>query len=65
MFLNAIVRLASYSLPKINNLISQLSKYKLFLTLDMQNTYWQLALPKDLEDKISFITYWGPLLIKG
>lgn len=56
---NGIVIPASYPLPKINNLISQLSKYKYFTTLDMPNAYWQIALSEDVRDKLSLITPWG------
>lgn len=57
--LNAIIIPSSYPLPKISNLLLQLSQYKFFTTLDLPSAYWQIAVPKDLQDKLSFTTPWG------
>ena len=57
--LNAIIIPSAYPLPKISNLLVQLSKYKYFSTLDLPSAYWQIAVPKHLQDKLSFTTPWG------
>lgn len=57
--LNAIILPSTYPLPKIQNLLLNLSRYKFFTTLDLPSAYWQIAVPKDLQEKLSFTTPWG------
>ena len=57
--LNAIIIPSSYPLPKIQNLLTNLSKHKYFTTLDLPSAYWQISLPENLQDKVSFTTPWG------
>ena len=56
--LNAIIVPSSYPLPKIQNILLNLSKFKYFSTLDMGSAYWQIAAPKEIQEKLSLTTPW-------
>lgn len=62
--LNQLILPSSYPLPKIQTIISEVSKYKYFSTLDLQQAYHQIHLPKELQDKLSFTTPWGTYCYK-
>lgn len=57
--INSIILHSSYPLPKIHDIISQISKFKFFSTLDMAQAYHQVDLPEQYQDKLSFVTPWG------
>lgn len=57
--LNSIIRGSTYPLPRISAIINNLSKFKFFTTLDLPSAYWQINLPENLQDYLSFTTPWG------
>lgn len=57
--INSIIEGSSYPLPKIQDLISHLAKFKFFTSLDMPSAYHQLDLPEQYQDKLSFATPWA------
>lgn len=57
--LNSIIEPSTYPLPKISDIVSKLSKYKYFTTLDMPSAYHQVDLPEKYRDRLSFITPWS------
>lgn len=57
--LNAVIKHSAYPLPKISNIISNLSNYKYFTVCDLPSAYWQIDLPEKFQDTIAFTTPWG------
>ena len=47
--INCYTKLDAYLLPKINNMVSKISKYSVFSMLDLKSAYYQVPLPD--EDK--------------
>ena len=54
--LNSVIENTTYPLPKIPNLLAQLSKFCYFTSLDMPSAYHQIHLPEEHQEKSSFIT---------
>lgn len=48
-----------YALPRIDDLLDQLSCQKVFSTLDACAGYWQIRVGVSSEDKIAFVTFEG------
>lgn len=42
--INSIIKSSSYPLPKINDIISNLSSFKFFTVMDLSNAYWQIEI---------------------
>jgi transposase InsO family protein len=57
--INSIITQSSYPLPKINNIISNISQFSFFSSLDLQAAYHQVHLPSHLRDKLTFTTPFG------
>ena len=57
--LNTVIQSSSYPLPKIQNIISNLSKYKYFTSLDFQQAYHQIDLPEKFQDQLTFTSMFG------
>ena len=54
--LNAVTKIDTYPLPRINDLLDSLGEAYWFTTLDLASGYWQVAIhPKNIE-KTVFIT---------
>ena len=52
--LNAITKLDTYPLPRIDETLERLSNSEYFSTLDMASGYWQISLNKSDCQKTSF-----------
>jgi transposase InsO family protein len=57
--LNSLIEGSSYPLPKISTIISNLSNYSFFTSLDLQQAYHQINLPEHLQDKLTFTSMFG------
>lgn len=57
--LNSVIEHSTYPLPKISNLINEVSTYKFYSVLDLKNAYWQVLLPEELQDVLTFTTPFG------
>ena len=57
--LNAITRKDVYPLPRIDDLLDQLSGKKIFSTLDARAGYWQIAVHEASQEKTAFVTMDG------
>lgn len=57
--LNSVIENSSYPLPKISTLINNISQFKYFSSLDFKQAYFQLKLPEELQDIITFTTPFG------
>lgn len=62
--LNSVIQGSSYPLPKISTIISNLSNYKYFTSLDLQQAYHQIDLPEHLQDKLTFTSMFGSFKYK-
>lgn len=62
--INSVILGSSYPLPKIQTIISNLSAYKYFTSLDLNQAYHQVDLPKHLQDKITFTSIFGSFKYK-
>jgi hypothetical protein len=56
---NTILKPSAYPLPRISTIISNLSSFKFFSSLDLSNAYWQIDLPTKYQDILAFATPWG------
>lgn len=56
---NTILKPSAYPLPRISNIISNLSSFQYFSSLDLSNAYWQIDLPEKYQEILSFSTPWG------
>lgn len=57
--LNAIIEHSTYPLPKISTIINNISKFKFYTKLDLRHAYWQILLPDELKDILTFTTPFG------
>ena len=57
--LNTVMKLDSYPLPRIDDLLDQLDQSWYFSTLDLASGYWQIRVHRDLVPKTAFITPQG------
>ncbi|GBL91079.1 Retrovirus-related Pol polyprotein from transposon 412 [Araneus ventricosus] len=57
--LNTILENSTYPLPKIPTLIKEISKYPFFTTIDFCKAYWQILLPEEMQDVLTFTTPFG------
>ena len=62
--LNAVSRLDSYPMPRIDELIDQLGKAKFISTLDLAKGYWQLPVATKDCHKTVFVTPFGLYQLK-
>lgn len=62
---NSVLQGSSYPLPKIQTIISNLSSYKFFTSLDFQQAYHQINLPEQFQDKLTFTSMLEPTVTKG
>ena len=53
--INAICQGSSHPLPKIDNIINNVSKFKCFIRLDVPSAYFQICLPEKYINKLSFV----------
>lgn len=56
---NSLIKNNAYPLPKISDIIHNLSKYKFFSVLDLSKAYWQIDLPEKYQEILAFTTPWG------
>ncbi|GBL80886.1 Transposon Tf2-9 polyprotein [Araneus ventricosus] len=54
--LNTILENSTYPLPKIPTLINEISKYPFYTTIDFCKAYWQILLPEEMQDVLTFTT---------
>ena len=57
--LNALTRKDVYPLPRIDDLLDQLSGKKVFSTLDAHTSYWQIRMHESSQEKTAFVTMDG------
>ncbi|GBL95885.1 Retrovirus-related Pol polyprotein from transposon 412 [Araneus ventricosus] len=57
--LNTILETSTYPLPKIPTLINEISKYPFYTTIDFCKAYWQILLPEEMQDVLTFTTPFG------
>lgn len=57
--LNTIIEHSTYPLPKIQNMLHDISKYEFYSVLDLKNAYWQISLPEHLQNILTFTTPFG------
>ncbi|GBM57535.1 hypothetical protein AVEN_97649-1 [Araneus ventricosus] len=57
--LNTILENSTYLLPKIPTLINEISKYPFYTTIDFCKVYWQILLPGEMQDVLTFTTPFG------
>ena len=57
--INSLLKQSNYPLPIINNILTSLSKYKYFSSLDFSNAFWQISLPEKYRDILTFSTPFG------
>ena len=57
--INSILQSSAYPLPRIQDILNNLSKYQYFCTLDFCSAYHQIALPQEYSDRLAFNTPWG------
>ncbi len=57
--LNAVTRKDVYPLPRIDDLLDQLSGMKVFSTLDARTGYWQIKMEEKSKEKTAFVTMEG------
>lgn len=57
--INTIIESSSYPLPRIQDLISNLTEFAFFSSLDMPSAYHQIHLPEEYQDQLSFATPWA------
>lgn len=57
--INTIIEGSSYPLPRIQDLIANLTKFSFFTSLDMPSAYHQIHLPEEYQDQLSFATPWA------
>lgn len=62
--LNSIIQGSSYPLPKIQTIISNLTSFTYFTSLDLQHAYHQIDLPTHLQDKLTFTSIFGSFKYK-
>jgi hypothetical protein len=56
---NAITKVDSYPLPRIDSCLYTLEKAKYFSTIDLRSGYWQLEIDPESRDKTAFVTRRG------
>ena len=56
---NSVTRKDAYPLPRINDVLDTLAGSKLFSTLDLISSYWQVGLHQDDKEKTAFCTSEG------
>ncbi|GFQ99019.1 transposon Tf2-9 polyprotein [Trichonephila clavata] len=54
--LNNVIDGCSYPLPKIQDITTKLAGFKLFTVLDLNSAYWQIHLPKEYRNFLTFTT---------
>ena len=52
--LNQIIKLSSWPLPVIDDMVAVLGKAKYFTTLDLKSGYWQIPLREEDKDNTAF-----------
>ena len=58
--LNAIIKMDSYLLSRVDNIFDRLSESSWYSTLDLKSGYWQVKIqPKKTERKLSFRSEMG------
>ena len=57
--LNAVTKKDTHPLPRIDDLLDQLSKARYFSTLDLAAGYWQIRMAADSREKTAFVTHRG------
>ncbi|CAL1276267.1 unnamed protein product [Larinioides sclopetarius] len=57
--LNTILENSTYPLPKIPTLINEISKYPFYTTIDFCKAYWQILIPEEMQDVLTFTTPFG------
>ena len=57
--LNKVTIKNHYPLPLVSDILDQLSKVKIFIKLDLQDTYYRLHIKKGDEWKTTFKTQYG------
>lgn len=58
---NALTKVDSYPIPRIDSCLNTLGKAKYFSTADLRSGYWQLELDESTRDKTAFVTRRGTL----
>lgn len=56
---NSVINHSAYPIPRIDTIIQNISKHKMFSVLDLHKAYWQIDLPADYREKLAFVTPWG------
>lgn len=57
--INTIITQSAYPLPKIADIINNISQYKFYSNLDLQSAYHQINLPEEYRPILSFNTPFG------
>ena len=57
--LNSVTKADTFPLPRIDDLLDQVSGAKYFSTLDLSSGYWQVKVHPDSQQKTAFVTHCG------
>ena len=62
--LNAIIKHSNYPMPKIQEIISNITEHKYFTLFDMPLAYHQVNLPEKYQERICFTSLFGTYKLK-
>ena len=57
--LNAVTKLDTYPLPRVDDLLDQLGESRFFTTLDLASGYWQIRVAPGSREKMAFVVPHG------
>ncbi|XP_078793179.1 uncharacterized protein LOC144987743 [Oryzias latipes] len=63
-YLNAVSKIQSYPMPRIDELLERVGKSKFITTLDLSKGYWQVALAQETKELTAFTTPYGKFQFK-